>query len=76
MAGSTLAEACAADRAGYEDEPDEAVAFAELAARLGELGLPLSGREFDDLHDLDHAVDPEEFTDRLIDEERAMRGVG
>ncbi|MEU8721085.1 hypothetical protein [Streptomyces antimycoticus] len=76
MAGSTLAEACAADRADYEDEPDDArSAFAQLSARLAELGLPLSGEDYDDLYDPEGIVDPEQLMEELIDAERAKRGV-
>ncbi|QLH24708.1 hypothetical protein [Streptomyces sp. Rer75] len=75
MAGSTLAEACAADRARYQDEPDERTAFSQLSARLTDLGLPLSGQDFDDLHDPEWTVDPEELTEELIEAERAKRGL-
>ncbi|MEU9120960.1 hypothetical protein AB0C96_14060 [Streptomyces sp. NPDC048506] len=75
MAGSTLAEACAADIAQYQDEPDEQAAFAVLSAQLAELGLPLSGDDYDDLHDPGYTVDPEELTDEFIDAERAKRGI-
>jgi len=75
MAGSALAEACAADRSRYQDEPDEQTAFSQLSARLTDLGLPLSGQDFDDLHDPGWTVDPEELTEELIDAERAKRGL-
>jgi hypothetical protein len=75
MAGSTLAEACAADRVRYQDEPDERTAFSQLSARLTELGLPLGGQDFDALHDPEWTVDPEELTEELIDAERAKRGL-
>lgn len=75
MEGSTLAEACAADRAQYHEEPDERAAFSLVSAQLAELGLPLSGQDYDDLYAPEYAVDPEELTEELIDAERAKRGI-
>ncbi|WP_310720941.1 hypothetical protein [Streptomyces lydicus] len=75
MSGSTLAEACAADRADYHDDPDEGTAFSLLSARLAELGLPLSGQAYDALHEPACAVDPEELTEELIEAERVKRGL-
>ncbi|TDC75649.1 hypothetical protein [Streptomyces hainanensis] len=75
MAGSTLAEACAADMAQYQEEPDEQTAFARLSAQLDALGLPLSGRGYDDLHDPGYEVDPEELSEELIDAERVRLGI-
>ncbi|MFD7628033.1 hypothetical protein ACFV7Q_18690 [Streptomyces sp. NPDC059851] len=50
MAGSTLAGACAADRARrHEGEHDERTAFSLLAARLAELGVHLGMDEHEDL---------------------------
>lgn len=40
--GLTLTEGAAADRASYQDEPDERRAFTRLATELAALGLPLS----------------------------------
>ncbi|GAB2911402.1 hypothetical protein [Streptomyces mayteni] len=75
MAGSSLAEACAADMARYQEEPEVEIAFAQLSARLAELGLPLSGAGYHELHDPGHVVDPEELTDQLIEAERVKRGI-
>ncbi|MEV5653356.1 hypothetical protein [Streptomyces sp. NPDC052291] len=76
MSGSTLAEGAAAEQAGYQDEPDERVAYAQLAAELAALGLPLSTADFDALDDSDYAVDPEKLMESLIEEERARLGLG
>ncbi|XVQ11978.1 hypothetical protein ACQP1W_05180 [Spirillospora sp. CA-255316] len=73
LAGRNLAEACASEKAHYQDEPDERLAFAQLADQLAELGLPLSTRDYDDLHDPDYAVEPEKLTQELIDAERKKR---
>jgi hypothetical protein len=68
MTGSTLAEACAADRSRYHDEPDDSrTAFSRLSTQLAELGLPLSGEDYDALHDPEWTVDLEELTEELID---------
>ncbi|GAA1560728.1 hypothetical protein GCM10009678_49520 [Actinomadura kijaniata] len=75
MVGSTLAEACAADRARYHDEPDERVAFTLIADRLAELGLPLGTRDYDALRDPEYAVNPEKLTDELIEAECRRRGL-
>ncbi|MGK5551622.1 hypothetical protein ACSNOI_08400 [Actinomadura kijaniata] len=74
LAGRNLAEACAAEQAHYQDETI-AVAFAQLADRLAELGLPLSTRDHDALHDPGCVVDPEKLTAELIDIERRKRGI-
>ncbi|MGW1183119.1 hypothetical protein ACWD7Y_17325 [Streptomyces drozdowiczii] len=74
--GSTLSEAAAAEQAGYQDEPDERLAYAQLAAELAALGLPLSTADFDALDDSDYAVDPEKLMETLIEEERARLGLG
>ncbi|MFF5258963.1 hypothetical protein ACFY4C_08455 [Actinomadura viridis] len=76
LAGRTLAEACASERAHYQDEPDERVAFAQLADRLAELGLPLGTRDYDALHDPEYTVAPEQLMEDLIDAERKKRGLG
>ncbi|MFC8716402.1 hypothetical protein [Kitasatospora sp. NPDC057198] len=73
--GRTLAEAAAADRAALEDEPDQPIAFARLAARLAELGLPLETREYDALDDTEYRVDPEKLMEELLAAERERRGL-
>ncbi|WP_067816963.1 hypothetical protein [Actinomadura kijaniata] len=75
LAGGNLAEACASERARYQGEPDERIAFAQLADQLAELGLPLSTRDYDALHDPGCEVDPEKLTNELIDIERGNRGI-
>ncbi|MGW1844440.1 hypothetical protein ACWCQ3_18230, partial [Streptomyces sp. NPDC001966] len=75
LAGRTLTEGVAAERASYQDEPDERIAFAQLAAELGELGLPLSTRDYDALADTEYAVDPEELMEELTEAEREKRGL-
>ncbi len=75
MSGSTLAEACAADRVDYHDEPGEGTAFSLLSARLAELGLPLSGQDYDALHEPACTADPEALTEELIEAERVQRGL-
>lgn len=75
MAGLTLAEGCAADQASYQDEPDERIAFPQLAAGLAELGLPLSTRDYDALDDTTYVVDPEKLMGELTEAERAKRGL-
>ncbi|WP_343238850.1 hypothetical protein [Streptomyces sp. SID9124] len=76
VSGSTLAEGAVAEQAGYQDEPDERIAYAQLAAELATLGLPLSTADFDALDDSDYAVDPEKLMESLIEEERARLGLG
>ena len=75
LSGRNLAEACASEQAQYQDEPDERIAFTQLADKLAELGLPLSTRDYDALYEPDYAVDPEELTDELTDAERKKRGI-
>ncbi|MFJ9646156.1 hypothetical protein [Streptomyces sp. NPDC101206] len=75
MAGSSLAEACAADQVRYAGEPDARTAFASLAGRLAELGVPLRADDYDDLSEPGFTVDPEALTEELIDAERARRGL-
>ncbi|MGW9119733.1 hypothetical protein ACWGRV_24405 [Streptomyces sp. NPDC055663] len=75
LAGRTLTEGVAAERASYQDEPDERIAFTQLAAELGELGLPLSTRDYDALADTEYAVDPEELMEELTEAEREKRGL-
>ncbi|MEU1438703.1 hypothetical protein ABZ438_32180 [Streptomyces sp. NPDC005786] len=73
--GLTLTEGAAAEQAGYQDEPDERVAFTRLAAELAALGLPLSTQDFDALDDTEYVVDPEDLMKELIEAERAKRGL-
>ncbi|NBE56393.1 hypothetical protein [Streptomyces boluensis] len=75
MAGLTLTEAVAAQRASYQDEPDEGTAFAQLAAELAKLGLPLSTDDYDALDETPYTVDPEGLWDELNDAEREKRGL-
>ncbi|MFF3954042.1 hypothetical protein ACFYY1_12615 [Streptomyces sp. NPDC001890] len=75
LVGRTLTEGVAAERASYQDEPDERIAFTQLAAELGELGLPLSTRDYDALADTEYAVDPEELMEELTEAEREKRGL-
>ncbi|MGW1412238.1 hypothetical protein ACWCPY_40580, partial [Streptomyces sp. NPDC002403] len=74
-AGLTLTEGAAAERAHYQDEPDERIAFTQLAAELAKLGLPLSTQDYDALDDTECAVDPEELMEELIEAEREKRGL-
>ncbi|MGQ4486748.1 hypothetical protein ACN6LM_003585 [Streptomyces sp. SAS_281] len=76
MAGSTLTEAVAFERSAYQDEPDERVAYGQLAAELGAMGLPLSAANYDALDDSDCTVDPEKLMETLIEAERAALGLG
>ncbi|MFF0746946.1 hypothetical protein ACFYVL_41835 [Streptomyces sp. NPDC004111] len=76
LSGRTLTEGAAAERAGYQDEPDERVAFAQLAAELAGLGLPLSTPDFDGLEEIGSAVAPEELMEQLTEAEREKRGLG
>lgn len=73
--GRTLTEGVAAERARYQDEPDERIAFSQLAAELAELGLPLSTQDYDALDDAAYTVDPEELMEKLIEAEREKRGL-
>jgi hypothetical protein len=41
LVGLTLTEGSAAEQASYQDEPDERIAFTQLAAELAELGQDL-----------------------------------
>ncbi|MFE5946989.1 hypothetical protein [Streptomyces sp. NPDC056480] len=75
LVGLTLAEGAAAERASYQDEPDERIAFAQLAAELAGLGLPLSTREYDALDASESRVDPEALMEELIEAEREKRGL-
>ncbi|OKJ70534.1 hypothetical protein [Streptomyces sp. CB02460] len=76
MTGSTLTEAVAFEQFAYQDEPEERVAFGQLAAELGALGLPLDAAGYDALDDSDYAVDPEKLMENLIEAERVARGLG
>ncbi|MFC7328886.1 hypothetical protein [Marinactinospora rubrisoli] len=67
MSGRTLAEACAADVAYYTDDPPGE--FARLADRLAELGVALSTRDYDALHEPELEVDPDELFDMVNDAE-------
>ncbi|MEU2021857.1 hypothetical protein ABZ565_06790 [Streptomyces sp. NPDC016469] len=76
MTGSTLTEAVAFEQSAYQDEPDERVAYGQLAAELRALGLSLGAEDLDALDDSDYAVDPEKLMETLIEEERARLGLG
>ncbi|MGW2847592.1 hypothetical protein [Streptomyces sp. NPDC001274] len=73
--GRTLTEGAAADRAAYQDEPDERIAFARLAADLTALGLPLSTRDYDALDDTEYEVDPERLMEELTEAAREKHGL-
>ncbi|MFB7211141.1 hypothetical protein [Streptomyces sp. NPDC056255] len=75
LAGLTLTEGVAAERAQYQDEPDERIAFTQLAAELAGLGLPLSTQDYDALDDTEYTVDPEELMEELTEAEREKRGL-
>ncbi|MFF3783077.1 hypothetical protein [Streptomyces sp. NPDC001933] len=75
LVGLTLTEGVAAERAGYRDEPDERIAFTQLAAELAELGLPLSTQDYDALDDTEYTVNPEKLMEELIEAEREKRGL-
>ncbi|WP_369147548.1 hypothetical protein [Streptomyces sp. R44] len=72
MAGRTLTEGAAADRASHQDERD---AFGRLAADLAALGLPLGTRDHDALDDTAYTVDPEALMEELVEAEREKRGL-
>lgn len=74
--GSTLTEALAFEQSAFQDEPDERVAFGQLAAELAALGLPLGTTDYDALDDSDFAVDPEKLMETLVEAERVARGLG
>lgn len=75
LVGLTLTEGTAAERASYQDGPDERIAFTQLAAELAEIGLPLSTQDYDALDDTEYRVDPEELMEELIEAEREKRGL-
>ncbi|MCX5110845.1 hypothetical protein OOK13_20305 [Streptomyces sp. NBC_00378] len=75
LVGRTLTEGVAAERASYQDEPDERIAFTQLAAELAELGLPLSTRDYGALADTEYTVNPEKLMEELIEAEREKRGL-
>ncbi|MFE6490219.1 hypothetical protein [Streptomyces sp. NPDC057748] len=75
LAGLTLTEGVAAERAHYQDEPDERIAFTQLAAELAGLGLPLSTQDYDALDYTKYTVDPEELMEELTEAEREERGL-
>ncbi|MFE4539065.1 hypothetical protein ACFRKB_29055 [Streptomyces scopuliridis] len=75
LVGLTLTEGAAAAQASYQDEPDERIAFTQLAAELAELGLPLSTQDYDALDDTEYTVGPEELMEELIEAEREKRGL-
>lgn len=73
--GLTLTEGAAGERASYQDEPDERIAFTQLAAELAELGLPLGTQDYDALDDTEYGVVPEKLMEELIEAEREKRGL-
>ncbi|MFF5922038.1 hypothetical protein ACFY8C_27430 [Streptomyces flavochromogenes] len=75
LGGLTLTEGVAAERSSYQDEPDERIAFTQLAAELADLGLPLSTQDYEALDDTAYKVVPEELMEELIEAERARRGL-
>ncbi|MGC5343531.1 hypothetical protein [Streptomyces sp. DT171] len=75
LVGLTLAEGAAAEQASYQDEPDERIAFRQLATELAELGLPLSTHDYDALDDTEYRVDPEKLMEELVEAEREKRGL-
>ncbi|MEE4494924.1 hypothetical protein [Streptomyces sp. BE230] len=75
LVGLTLTEGVAAERASYRDEPDERIAFTQLAAELADLGLPLSTRDYDALDEAEYRVDPERLMEELAETERRKRGL-
>ncbi|MDX2732334.1 MULTISPECIES: hypothetical protein [unclassified Streptomyces] len=75
LVGLTLTEGSAAEQASYQDEPDERIAFTQLAAELAELGLPLSTQDYDALDDTEYTVDPEKLMEELVEAEREKRGL-
>ncbi|WP_030317326.1 hypothetical protein [Streptomyces flavochromogenes] len=75
LGGLTLTEGVAAERASYQDEPDERIAFTQLAAELADLGLPLSTQDYEALDDTAYKVVPEELMEELIEAERARLGL-
>ncbi|MCX5417278.1 hypothetical protein [Streptomyces sp. NBC_00059] len=75
MAGLTLTEGTAAERASCQDEPDERIAFTQLATELGALGLPLSTQDYDALDETEYTVDPEQLMEELIEAEREKHGL-
>ncbi|MGQ7750595.1 hypothetical protein ACUN29_19175 [Streptomyces sp. WC2508] len=75
LVGLTLTEGVAAERTDYQDDPDERIAFTQLAAELAELGLPLSTQDYDALDDTEYTVNPEKLMEELIEAEREKRGL-
>ncbi|WP_067480004.1 hypothetical protein [Actinomadura hibisca] len=75
LPGRTLAEACVATCSRYLDEPDERLAFTELADDLADLGLPLAQDAYDALREPEPVVRPEDLVEELIDAERQKRGI-
>ncbi|MEW1635348.1 hypothetical protein AB0469_14860 [Streptomyces sp. NPDC093801] len=75
LVGLTLTEGAAAERASYQDEPDERTAFRQLAAELAGFGLPLSTQDYDALDDTEYRVGPEKLMEELIEAEREKRGL-
>ncbi|WP_405669088.1 hypothetical protein OG612_33785 [Streptomyces sp. NBC_01527] len=75
LVGLTLTEGSAAEQASCQDEPDERIAFTQLAAELAELGLPLSTQDYDALDDTEYTVDPEKLMEELVEAEREKRGL-
>ncbi|MFD4689028.1 hypothetical protein [Streptomyces sp. NPDC058463] len=75
MVGLSLTEGSAAEQASYQDEPDERIAFTQLATELAELGLPLSTQDYDALDDTECMVHPEKLMEKLTEAEREKRGL-
>ncbi|MFF5338573.1 hypothetical protein [Streptomyces sp. NPDC013181] len=76
LRGTTLTEAAAAEQSGYQDEPDERLAYAEIVAQLDALGMPIAARDYDALDERDYHVNPKKLLETLTAEERAKRGLG
>jgi hypothetical protein len=75
LVGLTLTEGSATGQARYQDEPDERIAYTQLAAELAALGLPLGTQDYDALDDTEYTVDPGELMEELIEAEREKRGL-
>ncbi|WP_406458422.1 hypothetical protein OG782_36140 [Streptomyces sp. NBC_00876] len=75
LVGLTLTEGVVAERSSYQDEPDEGIAFTQLAAELAVLGLPLGIQDYDALDDTAYGVDPEKLMEELVEAEREKRGL-
>lgn len=73
MDGANFAEACIADTAHYEDDPQPR--YAALAERLIAKGVPINTKVYSELDGPGFRVDPNELDERLADEERRERGL-